>query len=377
MRAFQYRIYPNKEQREKLWIHANKLNKLYNYFLDQRIQAYQNKAKVSKKDQQAELVKLKETDPSLKEIHSQVLQQVTLRLNNSYKAFYSRVKSKGAAPGFPKFRSCKNFFGICYPQSGFFLDKGQLKTKAYGKIPMMKHREIKGDVKQIYITTKNDKWFVSVITDFSPSKTKSTNSIIAIDVGVTDLVVTSDGQKTKNCSHARYFDKQIAKIQSRADKLKQGSRKRKSLNNVKRRLYDLKVRKIRDFQHKVSKKLSSKYDTIYAENLSVKRMTESEKTGLNKANRNAKLATFINYLSYKTKKLVLVNPKNTSKTCNSCGKIHQDLEISDRIINCDCGVTFDRDINAAINILCLGQAIDQDLCTESSTIQEALAFRRE
>jgi len=140
MLTFQYRIYPDKAQQQKLWLHANKLNWLYNYFLNQRIENYKNGISIGQKEQQYELVSLKKSDPILAEIHSQVLQQVPLRLHRTYENFFRRVKQKGEAPGFPKFRSCQNFFGICYPQSGYSLQKNVFVTKVYGKIAFVKHR---------------------------------------------------------------------------------------------------------------------------------------------------------------------------------------------------------------------------------------------
>ena len=152
--------------------------------------------------------------------------------------------------------------------------------------------------------------------------------------------------------------KQISCLQSKKDKLKKRSREYKFLKKVINRLYDAKIRKINDFQHKVSKRLGSKYDTIYAEDLSVKSMSEGKWKNLNKSIRNAKLAQLISFLKYKTNKLVLVNPRNTSKTCHYCGKI------------------YDKDENAARNIYCLGQAIeDNPQYVGTMGIQEALTFR--
>src|SRR6266404_1964556 len=116
MLTYKFKLYPSKEQQEKLWLHANKLNFIYNYFLNQRIENYKNGIKTSQYTQQKELVLLKKDDKILKEIHSQSVQHVTLRLQNSYKDFFRIVKSGKEATGFPKFRSCKNFFGICFPQ---------------------------------------------------------------------------------------------------------------------------------------------------------------------------------------------------------------------------------------------------------------------
>ena len=374
MKTFQYRLYPTKDQQIKLWEHANKLNWLYNYFLNQRIENYKNGIKTGQKEQQAELVGLKEKDIILKEMHSQVLQQVPLRLDRSYQAFFRRVKLKQVAPGFPKFRSCRDFFGICYPQSGYSIQNGIFKTKIYDGISFVQHRNLQGNIKQVSISNKNNKWFLNIVTDYIDINIKPQGEI-GIDVGLKDLVVASDGLKIKNCTHAKYFDKQIAKIQSRRDKKKKGSNRYNYLNKIKQRLYDAKVKKLNDFQHKVSRNLSRKYDTIFAENLSVKSMSESKWTRLNRAIRNAKLAQFIGFLDYKVNHLVLVNPVYTSKMCNSCGKIH-DLKLSDRTIICECGKTYDRDENAAKNVFCLGQAIVEKRCVRSSTVVEVFDFNQ-
>lgn len=375
MRTFQYRLYPNEQQQVKLWKHANKLNWLYNYFLNQKIETYKkDKTNIDRGQQQKELVVLKSNDPDIAEIHSQVLQQVTLRLKKSYQAFFRRVKNKETA-GFPKFRNCKKFFNICYPQSGYFIKNGILKTKAYGKISFIQHRELKGKIKQVSISHKNNKWYLNICTDYIKNP-QNLNNKVGIDIGLKHLVVATDGTKIKNNTHAKYFDKQIAIINSRKSNTKKGSRKYKFLNKINQRLYDVKVRKINDFQHKVSKNLACRYDTIFAEDLSVKSMSEGDWTSLNKAIRNAKLAQFLSFLEYKVNNLILVNPKNTSKTCNNCCKIHTDLKLSDRTIICSCGIIYDRDENAAKNVFCLGRAIlDHPEYVGLMTIQEALTFK--
>jgi len=351
MITYQYRLYPNKSQKSLLWIHANKLNYLYNYFLNQKIEEYKNNNKsISKVEQQKELVILKQNDETLKQIHSQVLQQVTDRLDKTYKSFFKR------GFGFPNFRSCKNFFGICYPQSGFSIDKDTIHTKAYGNIKFTKHRECIGNIKRICISEKNDKWFLNITTDYRKEEVLSEKSI-GIDVGIANIVATSEGQIIKNCSHQKYFDKKINELKSRRDKTcKKNSRRFKFLSSTIRKLYGVKDLKINDFLHKVSKYLSSQYDTIFCEDLNLKDMSESEITGLNRELRNSQLGKFLSYLEYKTNHLVKVNPINTSKMCCKCGKIHE-MKLSNRTMICECGYVEDRDINAAKNIYCLGQAI--------------------
>jgi putative transposase len=199
--------------------------------------------------------------------------------------------------------------------------------------------------------------------------------MIGVDVGITNIATLSDGTIIKNQPHAKYLDKQINKLKSRRDKnTKKGSRRFKFLSITIKRLYGVKERKVKDFLHKVSKDLSSKYDTIVVENLALKEMSESNKTGINRELRNSQIATFINYLKYKTNRVIEVDPRNTSKTCNQCGKIHN-KPLWDRTMDCECGNKTDRDVNAAKNIYCLGQAVLETGRTELN-IQEAIAFRQ-
>lgn len=371
MITYKFRIYPSKAQQTILWSHANKLNFLYNYFLNQRKTAYEkDKTTITRYDQQKELVVMKKSDVSLKEIHSQVLQQVPLRLSETYDSFFKRYKH---GQGFPKFRSCKKFFGITYPQSGYIISDNFFKTKAYGKIKISMHRKIHGNVKQVKITCDGNNWYLCIVTDYMQCSQNPTD-MVGCDVGITNIAALSNREVIKNATHAKYFDKKINALKSKRDSSTiKGSRRNKFFTKVIKRLYGAKERKIKDFLHKVSKTLSSKYDTIVLEDLNLKAMSEKNITGLNRELRNSKIALFIQYLQYKTKNVVFVNPMNTSKTCNNCGKLHS-MGLSHRTMQCECGYIEDRDVNAAKNILCLGQAYINGYSTECS-IQEALSFR--
>ena len=354
MITYKFRIYPTKTQQEKLWKHANLLNWLYNYFLKQRLEAFEKgEPRIYRSQQQSELVQLKQDNPKLKEIHAQVLQQVPLRLDNAYTIFLKRVRLK---QGKPHYRSCQNFFGITYPQSGYKIHKTIFYTKSYGSIKLLQHRQIQGKIKQSKIVCKNGSWFLCVTTDYVGLKSSSGSKIIGLDLGVTNLVATSDGEVIENKNHAKYFDKQINKLKSHRDKrCKKKSRRYKFLSKVINKLYGVKTRKINDFLHKVSKHLTQTYDTIIIEDLTLKQMSESEFKGLNRELRNSCLARFIDYLTYKAHLLIKVNPSNTSRLCNSCGRINK-MPLSQRTMRCSCGNIDDRDVNAAKNILCLGRA---------------------
>jgi len=371
MITYKFRLYPTKEQQDKLWQHSNVLNKLYNYFLEQRIKAFESKSDpVYRKHQQSELVQLKKDNLELRQIHSQVLQQVPLRLDKAYTAFFKRFK---AGQGKPHFRSCQKFFSLVYPQSGYKLKDKHIYFGAYGNVRLLQHKEIEGNIKQVIITNQSNRWYLCITTDYEKPKSIPQN-IVGLDLGITNLVATSEGGFIKNKSHAKYFDRQINKLKSQRDtKCKKYSRRYKFLTKVIKRLYGVKNRKINDFLHKVSKDLTQRYDTIVIEDLSLKKMSESKVKGLNREIRNSCLSQFVEFLQYKSNRLIKVNPVNTSKMCNKCGKLHS-MPLSKRTLECSCGNVDDRDINAAKNIFCLGQAY---LLQDSTVVQlqEALTFR--
>ena len=383
MITYKFRAYPSQKQINLFWLHANKLNWLYNYFLDQRNNFKEGDPKITKFGQINELVNLKKNDPTLKDIYSQVLQQVPNRLQKTFDKFYktnkkqtgkSKPRKDGHPKGYPRFRSCRDFFGICYPQKGFQIIESNIVTKAYGSLKIHKHREILGKVKQISIVNEDDKWYVCIVTNYSKEKTYKNNFIVGIDLGITNIVATSEGDIIRNKNHTKYFDKKINQLQSKRDtNYKKKSRKWHAISKTIQRLYGVKSRKQRDFLHKVSYNLSQNYDTIVREDLNVKEMSEGNITGLNREMRNANVGLLISLIDYKCNNVIKVNPYNTSKMCNNCGEIHH-MPLSQRTMRCNCGYVEDRDVNAAKNILCLGQAfLDQNLnCT--AEMQEAVRF---
>ena len=112
MRTTKYRIYPSRTQQDMLWKQSVLLTHLYNQFLEKKIEAYKSKGiTLSRYDLQKLLPQLKKEHPEYKEIHSQVLQQVPKRLNDTYNSFFKRKF------GFPNFRASRFFFGLVYPQN--------------------------------------------------------------------------------------------------------------------------------------------------------------------------------------------------------------------------------------------------------------------
>ena len=154
MLAIKYRIYPTRKQQAMLWVQSNLLTRLYNQFLEYKINAYKEKGiNIKRFELQSLLPQIKRENPEYKEIHSQTLQQVPKRLNETYNAFFKR------GFGFPKFRSSRFFFALVFPQNTGcrVVDKKLVLGKE--KIKMIQHKPIPENIKtRTIIRTTDNKW---------------------------------------------------------------------------------------------------------------------------------------------------------------------------------------------------------------------------
>ncbi len=369
MRVNKFAACPTRAQRTLLRSHSKILNRLYNYFLGLELVSIEaGKGTITRfeLDRLITDIKANETFPGLKDIHSQVVQQVSKRVHASVKMWKMGYVRK------PQYRSHRIFFSLCYPQNGYSIMSHVLHTKIYGDIKIRDHRSIKGNVKQVSINCKNGKWFVYITTDHDPtqSRTIAVNSDVGIDVGITNLITTSDGVVVKPRKDTKYLDTIINRLKACRDQpdKQKGSRQHQRLSEVIQRLYDVKGRRLNDQLHKVSHHLSSAYDAVYFEDLNVKKLGEGKATGLNRELRNVGLGRLLQMITYKTNYPVPVNPHNTTKACYACGKLHS-MPLSKRVMKCECGVTIDRDLNAALNVLHLGRSVLMNLAKANATVE--------
>ncbi len=339
-----------------MWDHSWILNRLYNRFITLEQMSMKTDDKfLSAYDLCYHLPKMKENEDleGLGEIYSQVLQVVAQRVAMSFKAWFR----KHNAP--PHFRSGHKFFNITYPQStGFKIMKHVLHTTAYGDIRIRDHRKLRGTVKQMTLAYLGGKFFVIIVTDHDSkvSMQDTTPRIVGIDVGLSTLATVSDGTTIPRPDNVKYYDRKINHLKARRDhkdKTKYSWEYNK-LSETIQRLYDAKNRKLNDYLHKASSRLSRSYGTVCVEDLNVKKLSGGKITGLNREMRNVGLGRLLTMLEHKCAKLIKVNPHNTTKACYACGKIHK-MPLHKRTMVCECGVTIDRDLNAALNILHLGK----------------------
>ncbi|MFB0544513.1 MAG: RNA-guided endonuclease InsQ/TnpB family protein, partial [Asgard group archaeon] len=221
---------------------------------------------------------------------------------------------------------------------------------------------------QITIFKDGDEFYISIIYE-TTEKSYSDNGLYqAIDLGVTNTVATVNSKgkflQIKNPRPDKYWQPKINEVQSKRDHCKKRSKRWKRYNRKLRKMQRKCSNQIKNFQHKLSKKLieNTKANTIIIGKLNVKKMANSNKKdkkrdrSLHRAvQNNGYLSRFARFLTYKAKlvgkRVIEINEENTSKTCCACSKKHE-MKIWDRVMKCDfCGNELNRDKNAAMNIM--------------------------
>ena len=353
LKSFKYKIKPNEEQIVLLNKHFGSVRFIYNHYLNERKVEYEtNKQTLNYYDNANSLTKLKKLEEFkwLKEISSQSLQYSLKCLDGSYNGFF-----KGRTR-FPRFKSKHDRNSFCVPQYTKVKDECLIIPKFKEPIKMIQDRKFKGEIRQSTLSkTPTGEFFVSILVETDHKKLEKTGKEVGIDLGIKDFVITSDGYKYKNNRWTKTYENKLKEHHQHLSKKIKGS--------VKYNKQKLKVAKLHkkitnsrlDNLHKVSTELIKKYDVIYLEDLNIKGMIKNHK--LAKHISDVSWGKFITLLEYKAlwndKQIVKIDRFfPSSKQCNNCGYINQNLDLSIREWICpSCKTNLDRDLNASKNIL--------------------------
>ncbi len=359
-KTFKYRIEANSQTIEKAEGWLSLCRQLYNAALEQRITAYRhNHQSVSFFAQKRELPELKASFPEYKEVGSQVLQDVLERLDKAYQGFFRRITNGNGKAGFPRFKGRNRYDSFILKQAGWKLDGKYMTIRNIGTFKLRFSRPIKGIIKTITIRrTPVGKWFACFSCEDVPLKPlPPVNRTVGIDVGLESFLTSSDGMKIGNprfFSHARDI---LAMRQQRLSRRVKGSHRRVKARILVAKAHEKITNQRRDFHFKVANQLVGFYDIICIEQMNFWNST----TALNRSMRDAAWFGFFYILRWKAEEaartVIEVPAKDTSQLCSRCGaRVTKDLSI--RIHSCpSCGLEIDRDVNAALNILRLGQSL--------------------
>lgn len=353
-KCYKFRLYPSNNQIKLFNNILNNCRYLYNTQLEYERYVYERDERFANRIELNNLLPdLKIINPSLKSIHSQILQNVNDRVIKSFNGFFTRVK-KGQTAGYPRFKNIHRYNSFTYPQTGFkFTSQKKLKISKIGEVSIKFHRMIKGVIKTLTIEkTPTNKWFAcfNAVQDIIPP-IRLSNKIVGLDLGLENFATLSDGIIIEN---PRLLKESLELLQSRSRHLSKKSKG--SCNRLKSRLRLAKLHEKvynqrLDFLHKLTSKLVKEYDCIALEDLQVSSMNNKY---LQFSINDVSWDRFRQLLTYKAEeagcKLDFVNPKDTSKKCSKCDRL-QDMPLSKRIYNCSCGNSMSRDFNSSLNIL--------------------------
>lgn len=353
--TYQYRLYPTKSQRKLMESTIETCRRFYNDCLAERKEAYEERKENIGKFAQLRKVKvLKETNPYAKNIHSHVLQIAVADLDKAFQAFFRRAKANEKA-GYPRFKGKDRFdsFGFKEYGNGFKVDGRRLKLCGIGRVAIRWHRPIEGEIKTLRITRKAGKWFASFACEVEVKPLLATGRVVGVDVGINTLIATSDGELVDNPKWYGDGQAKLRILQRTVSRRKKGGSNRKKGVHALQVHHEYIANQRKDFLNKLANTLVLNNDLIAIEDLRIQNMVKNH--NLSKSILDGGWGYFAQRLSDKAveagRELVRVNPANTSKTCSGCGAIFDDLDLSVRWVDCECGVSMKRDVNAAINIL--------------------------
>ena len=373
LRAIKVRLYPNKEQEQKIDKTLGCYRFVYNHMLALKQEAYKkDKTNLGLCELSKYLFGTLRKDEQyawLKEENAGILIQAIRQMITAYDNFFNQHK------GFPKFKSKKD------RQSALFTSQRISKRNTFETrhISLTKPlKNIKFRCSDLYLRrlqkysknirkatlskSKSGKYFLSILVEMEDSELKKfehTDKQVGIDLGVKDFVITSDGEVFENKHFLKKEEKKMKRLQRQLSNKKVGSNNRKKAQIRIAKLFERMTNKKDAYIHYVVNELLSSFDTIFMEDLNVQ--------GLLRNHHLAKVIQEVGF--YKFKEILttkaLENNKQvisidrfypSSKTCSVCGYKKEDLKLIDRSWVCpQCGTKHDRDVNAAVNILLEGK----------------------
>jgi len=355
--SYKFRIYPNKEQEQKMLEVLNNCRFVYNRMLG----GLNRQSKPNRLELQNSIPKLKESFPKLKNVYSKVLQYESYKLFSNLRSL-ARLKKNGKKVGRLRFKGKGWFKTFVYNQSGFKIVETNkrcqlLHLSKIGDIRIRVHRKINGKTKQIVVKHyPSGKWYAFVCCEQGQEIAENPNNkAIGIDLGTVNFIYDSEGN---HINHPKFLNNSLERLRAEQRKLsrkKKGSKNRQKQKIKVARIHEKIVNQRDDFLHKLSKKYVDDYSFIAVEKLNIRGLIRNSYNPRNIL--DASWNKFIQFLTYKAvragSQIVEVNPKETTGRCSRCGEIVK-KRLWCRIHKCDCGLVLGRDYNSAINILKLG-----------------------
>ncbi|MCX4378304.1 MAG: IS200/IS605 family element RNA-guided endonuclease TnpB [Lachnospiraceae bacterium] len=357
LKAYKYRIYPNKEQKIQIAKTFGCCRFVYNQTLAYRKDTYENEKKsVSKTDCNNYCNReLKKEYEWLKDVDKFALTNAIYNMDAAYRKFFKEHA------GYPKFKSKRDnhkSYTTNYTNENIVVDfeKGRVKLPKLKMVKAKPPREFEGQIKSATISQMpSGKYFVSILVEEEQVELPKVEKSVGIDLGIKDLVITSDGEKIDNLKLIKKYENKLVRQQRKLAHKQKGSKNREKQRIKVAKIYEKIANTRNDYLHKISHKLINENQVIVSEDLSVSNMVKN--ANLAKSISDCGWSELTRQLQYKADwygrtyvKIGRFVP--SSQTCHVCGyKNEETKDLTVRKWTCpQCQTEHDRDINAAINI---------------------------
>lgn len=354
--TYRYRIYPTKKQTSLLTSVFSVACFLYNHSLAYRRKKWrESRCSVTYYEQSAMWRDWRNEYDHLRILNMSAGQQVLRRLDKAYKEFLKGKRGK------PRFQKASRFNSINFkPGDGAQVKNNRLYIQNVGLIKVRWHRLLpECKLKNIIVLRKSSGWYVLLQIEVPDIQIIQSNNLdVGIDIGIAHALALSDGTIVDSPRYLQKSLKKLRRLQRSLSRKKKGSNRRKKAVKKVSRIQEHIANQRLDFWHKTTNQLIAEYGVFYLEDLNLGFMLRNHH--LSRVSHDTGLGIFRSLLGYKAVKagalIRVVNPKNTSQICSSCGCIVQKA-LSVRVHVCpECGLTLDRGVNAARNILLLGRS---------------------
>src|SRR5262245_9392384 len=226
-KTYKYRLYCTNDQRRLWHPMPSECRWVYHQTVGARQFAYHNGIKCGLYDTQALLPGWKQKRPTLKLVHSQVLQNVQVRVDLAFQAFFRRVKAGEPEVGYPRFKGFGHYDSITYPQygNGVEIRGNDLVVSKVGRVRVVWHRPVEGQIKTVTLRrSRTDKWYASFSVEIEPKRLNPTEHVVGVDVGLTSFATLSDGEQVENPRFYRKDETDLKRVQKLKDAAKNAQR---------------------------------------------------------------------------------------------------------------------------------------------------------
>ena len=359
-RAYKYRFYPTPEQAQLLEHTFGCTRFVYNWALNLRKEAYEQRQETISYGQTSTLLsKLKQEEEKhwLNDVSSVPLQQALRHLNTAFTNFFKKQNK------YPRFKKKIDRQSAEFTRSGFKWVDGQLfLAKMKQSLGIRWSRDLPSGPSTVTVSKdRAGRYFVSLLCDCKTELLPVSPKTVGVDLGVKSVVITDDGWQLGNPKYTTEYERKLAKAQRSLSKKKLGSNNRlkakRKVAKVHAKIADCR----QDFTHKLTTKLVNENQVISVETLRVKNMLKNRK--LSKAIADCNWGELTRQLAYKAewygRTLISIDQWfPSSKRCSNCGHTLDKLTLDVRHWTCpSCNTQHDRDVNAAKNIKAEGHSV--------------------